>query len=34
MGRYNDAGEVIMMSDDERTAEAEHTRATLEKNCK
>lgn len=34
MGRYNDAGEVIMMSDDERAAEAEHTRATLEKNCK
>ncbi|WP_374492435.1 DUF4124 domain-containing protein [Zoogloea sp.] len=34
MGRYNDAGEVIMMDDDERAAEAEHTRATLERNCK
>lgn len=33
MGRYNDAGEVIMMSDEERAAEADHTRATLEKNC-
>lgn len=34
MGRYNDAGEVVMMDDDERAAEAEHTRATLERNCK
>lgn len=34
MGRYNDAGEVMMMDDDERAAEAEHTRATLERNCR
>lgn len=33
LGRYDDNGDFILMSDDERAAETEKTRASIERNC-